>query len=76
MKTVIRVLDSSGDSVHTFDLREKEAQRQAKALIERLQMQGATLFSVDPKTGEGAKKVTGLAELGEENVAVPRIVGG
>ncbi len=76
MKSVIRVLDSSGDSVHTFDLTDKEAQRKAKALIERLQMQGATLFSVDPKTGEGAQKVNGLAELGEENIAVPRIVGG
>lgn len=76
MKSVIRVLDSSGDSLHTFDLTDKAAQAKARALIERLQRQGRTLFRVDPQTGEGAQKVTGLAELGEENIAIPRIVGG
>ena len=76
MKSVIRVLDSSGDSVHLFDLTEKTARQKAKALIDKLQKEGRTLFKVDPKTGEGAEKVTRLTELGEENIAIPRIVGG
>ncbi len=76
MKSVIRVLNSSGDSVHIFDLTKKTAQEKAEELIKRLQKEGRTLFKVDPQTGEGAQKVSGLAELGEENIAIPRIVGG
>lgn len=74
MKITIRVLDSSGDTVHAFDL--QQAAAEAQALLDKLQGEGRVLFKVDPKTGEGVEKVSNIERLGEENIAIPRLIGG
>lgn len=76
MQATIRVLDSSGDAVHKFDLEAESARRQAKALLDKLQGEGRALFKVDPATGEGTEKIGSVEKLGEENIAIPRLVGG
>ena len=58
------------------DQRLTDDQQEAEALIRRLREDGRLIYRLNPETGEGTEKVTGLAELGEENVAIPRIVGG
>ena len=67
----LRVLNSTGDTVLEFD--ETKALDEAKALFEKLKGEGAAVFAVG---AQGDKRVAKFSELGEENVAVLRIVGG
>jgi len=77
MKSII-VLDSSGDSTVTFDpaQAESDATREAKALFDRLTLAGSKFFAVNREGGQTDKMVKNFNELEQENVAVPRIVGG
>jgi hypothetical protein len=77
MKT-LRILDSSGDSVITFDNRDAAsvARKEAQALFERLLASGAVAFKVNRGEGKPDEKVTDFAELENETVIVPRIIGG
>lgn len=77
MKT-LRILDSSGDSVITFDNRDAAsvARKEAQALFERLLASGAVAFKVNRGEGRPDEKVTDFAELEDETVIVPRIIGG
>ncbi len=76
MKT-LRILDSSGDSVITFDNRDAASvEKEAQALFERLLASGAVAFKVNRGEGKPDEKVTDFAELEDETVIVPRIIGG
>ena len=77
MKT-LRILDSSGDSVITFDTRDAAsgARKEAQALFRRLLASGAVAFKVNRGEGKPDEKVTDFAELEDETVIVPRIIGG
>lgn len=79
-KRVIRVLDNTGDSVVEFDSEAKaedKAKAAAKALFERLTKErGATAFDVSKGPNEPARVVKNFADVGEETILVPRIVGG
>ena len=76
MQATVLVLDSSGDTAHTFDLADAKAKKEAATLLDKLAKEGRALFKVDPATGEGVDKVGEVDRLGEENIAIPRIVGG
>lgn len=77
MKT-LRVMDSSGDRAVTFDETQAEsaAYGEAEALFERLGAEGATAFAVNREGGAPDKLVRRFGELEQENLIVPRIVGG
>ena len=74
----LRLMDSTGDSVVEFDPAQADADvtREAKALFERLTKQGAAVFTVAGGGEVSDRKVTNFDELADENVIVPRIVGG
>lgn len=73
----IRKMDSTGDSVIDFNPAEAEAAatKEAKALFERIGKEGGSVFALDDK-GDAAGRVTNFDNLAEDNVVVPRIVGG
>ena len=77
MKT-LRILDSSGDRVFTFDesAASVKARREAEALFTRMLSSGATAFKVNRGDGRTDEKVTDFSTLGNETVVVPRVVGG
>ena len=77
MKT-LRILDSSGDRVFTFDESAAglRAQREAKALFTRMLSHGATAFKVNRGDGKPDEKVTDFSALENEIIVVPRVVGG
>ena len=73
----IRVMDSTGDTVIEFDETVKDkATLEAEALFDRLTKNSAAVFAVNRGEGQPDKRVTNFNELGEENIIVPRIVGG
>lgn len=74
MKT-LRVMDSTGDTKVEFEPG-TAAEVEAKALFERLTGGGGAVFAVNRAEGLPDRRVTSFEELGDENVAVPRIVGG
>lgn len=77
MKT-LRILDSSGDRVFTFDdsASTAKARREAEALFARMLAGGATAFKVNRGEGKPDQKVTDFSALENETVVVPRVVGG
>ena len=74
----LRLLDSSGDTVIEFDETEAtvKARDEARALFERLKEKGAAVFAVNRAEGKPDARVTNFNDLENENVIVPRIVGG
>jgi uncharacterized protein YggE len=74
---VLRVLDSSGDSVIKFDetAAQAEARAKAKELFDRLTGKGARAFDVSEGDGK-AKPIKSFAEVGTETVIVPILTGG
>ena len=77
MKT-LKVMDSSGDTVVEFDETQAEANatQEAKELFERLTSKGAAVFAVNRGEGQTDKRVTDFKDLEQDNVIVPKIVGG
>jgi len=74
----LRILDSTGDSVVSFDETDatSEACAEAQALFERMLAQGAVAFKVNRGTGKPDEKVSDFSKLEDETVIVPRLVGG
>lgn len=72
MKT-IRVMDSTGDTKVEFEPN-TAAEKEAKALFERLSSKGAAVFAIEK--GGDSRRVGNFEELGDENVIVPAIIGG
>jgi len=75
---VLRVLDSTGDRVIEFDESEAKlaAQRDAKALFERMLASGSVAFKVNRGEGRVDEKVADFNALEDETVIIPRVVGG
>jgi hypothetical protein len=75
---ILRVLDSSGDRVVSFDDTEAtaSARAQAQALFERLLAGGSTAFKVNRSGGRPDEKTTDFSALENETIVVPRIIGG
>lgn len=75
---ILRVLDSSGDRVVTFDDSEEvaAARADARALFERMLAGGCTAFKVNRGEGKPDVKATEFSTLENETILVPRIVGG
>lgn len=75
---VLRVLDSTGDRVIEFDDSDATltAQREAKALFERMLTSGSVAFKVNRGEGRPDEKVADFDALENETVIVPRVVGG
>jgi hypothetical protein len=77
MKKLLYSMDSSGDTRIAFDPDvDQEATAEAKALFERVINAGGQAFKVKQPDGKPDEKVTDFAQLGEETVLVPRVVGG
>lgn len=75
----IRVMDSTGDTVVEFDetlAMKDKAFLEAEALFERLTKNSAAVFAVNRAEGQPDKRVTNFNDLEQENIIVPRIVGG
>lgn len=72
----LRLLDSSGDTVIEFDETEANATKEAEALFKRMTDKGATVFAVNRGEGQTDTRVKDFKELEQDNVIVPRIVGG
>ena len=74
----IRILDSSGDRVVTFDAGNEHAsaRREAQELFARLLGEGYSAFSVNRGEGKPDRKVTEFSQLENETIIVPRVVGG
>lgn len=72
----LRLLDSTGDTVLDFDpkLADAAATKEAKALFDRMTKKGAAVYNVKP--GETAERVKNFADVGEEAIIIPVIVGG
>jgi len=75
---ILRVLDSSGDQLLTFDDKphSKHARVEAQELFERLINGGSTAFSVNRADGKPDQKVTQFSDLENETIIIPRMVGG
>jgi hypothetical protein len=75
---ILRVLDSSGDRVVSFDDTEATAlaRAQAQALFERMLAGGSTAFKVNRGGGKADEKATDFSTLENETIVVPRIIGG
>jgi hypothetical protein len=75
---VLRVLDSSGDRVLTFDESpgSVRARAEAQELFERLVANGSTAFKVNRAGGKPDEKVTEFSKLENDTIVVPRMVGG
>ena len=73
---VLRVLDSSGDRVLTFDDTRASERAEAQELFERLLAKDFTAFKVNRAQGRPDEKVTEFSNLENETIVVPRMVGG
>jgi hypothetical protein len=75
---ILRILDSSGDRVITFDDTEAtaSARAHAQALFERMLASGSTAFKVNRGEGKPDEKATDFSALENETIVVPRVVGG
>lgn len=73
---VIRVMDSSGDREVKFGETDLKATEEAKALFETMISSGATAFATHRENGEPDKIVKHFAQLENETLIVPKIVGG
>jgi hypothetical protein len=75
---MLRVLDSSGDRVITFDDSEATAlaRAEAQAVFDRMLALGSTAFKVNRGEGKPDEKATTFSTLENETILVPRIVGG
>ena len=70
---VLRVLDSSGDSVLEFDAADSTASatQAARELFERLTSGHYAAFD-----GAGGGKIASFNQVGDETLLVPKLVGG
>ena len=75
---VLRVLDSTGDRVIEFDQSDATlaAEREARALFERMLASGSVAFKVNRGEGRVDEKVSDFNALENETVIIPRVVGG
>jgi hypothetical protein len=75
---ILRVLDSSGDRVITFDGTQDTAaaRAEAEALFVRLLSGGSIAFKVNRGEGRPDERVTDFSALEDETILVPRLVGG
>jgi hypothetical protein len=75
---LLRILDSSGDSVISFDDGDaaSAARKEAQALFDRMLASGAIAFKVNRGEGKPDEKVSHFSALENETVIVPRIIGG
>jgi len=73
---VLRVLDSSGDRVLSFDDTRASVRAEAQELFERLLANDFTAFRVNLVQGKPDEKVTEFSNLEKETIVVPRMVGG
>jgi hypothetical protein len=75
---ILRILDSSGDRVITFDDTKATAlaRAQAQALFERMLASGSTAFKVNRGAGKPDEKASDFSTLENETIVVPRVVGG
>lgn len=76
MRKIIRFLNSTGDQVLEFDETDADAAQKAHEAIAKAIRNGATAFDVSAGPNTPAKRVESPAQLGNETVVVPRIVGG
>ena len=78
MKT-LRVMDSSGDSVIEFEPGVEmvnKAEKEARALFDRMTKKGAAVFAVNRGEGKPDVRVRDFNALEQDNVIVPAIIGG
>ena len=77
MKT-IRILESTGDRVLTFDEANamSSARVEARAVFERMLADGYIAFKVNREDGQSDVRATDFSALENETILVPRIVGG
>ena len=77
---ILRVLDSGGDRVVSFDDTDAatsvSAEAEAKALFDRMLAGGSIAFKVNRAGGKPDEKATDFSALENETIVVPRIVGG
>jgi hypothetical protein len=73
---IIRILDSTGDRVLTFDDANVLARGEAKALFEQTLAGGAIAFKVNRGHDKPDVKAMDFSTLENETILVPRIVGG
>lgn len=76
MKRLLRVLDRTGDSRHSYDLSDPESTAAARRVFEDVVAKGHSVFNVKPGSNETTQRVTDFEKLSEESIAVPRIIGG
>lgn len=76
MKKSLRILDSTGDTVMSFESEiDDKARAEAEKFFQTMKQKGAAVISVTPGT-EGGVQVRDFNTLGEENVVIQPIVGG
>ena len=73
MKT-LRILDSCGDRVVTFD--SSTEAREARALFEQALARGGAAFKVHRGAGQPNVRVDDFLQLEDETIVVPRLAGG
>jgi hypothetical protein len=77
MKSTLRCMDSTGDSVVDFDVEvPSKARDEAAALFERMTGKGAVAFQINQGEGQPDKPVKSFNDVQGDVVLVPRIVGG
>ena len=74
----MKTLRVSGDTTIAFDDTEATAAArvEAEALFKRLTEKGAAVFAVNRGEGVTDKRVTNFNDLEQQNLVVPRLVGG
>ena len=75
---ILRVLDSGGDRVISFDdtPAARPARERANALFHRMLAGGCIAFKVNRAGGQPDEKATDFSTLENETIVVPRIKGG
>ncbi len=79
MKSLLRILDSTGDTRIPFDMESGEGLVDAQRAIADLQKRGGSLFRIQPGSDKSSQRITSLPEkleVGEEIIGVPPITAG
>lgn len=77
MKRLLRVLDSSGDSRHSFDLESTDGLADARRVFDEQIKKGSSAFSTTPGSSEPSKRIEKLEDAsGTEVLIVPAITAG
>ena len=70
MEVTICRMDETGDTQFKFNLSEAEALNKAQELIDNVRSLGGSVV------GRSGARITDASKLEQDNVAIPRIVGG